>query len=134
MPALKSQVIMPVPAPTEPSRHRPLDGLLDGAVDVLGADVPPDGVVQARVVALADERDDHVVLVADAGMLLGHPLDRRVGDLADRHRVGEQDRRLEQAPLGDLGQPRDLAGAVEHEAAGRCSALVEDVGVRARSR
>jgi methylated-DNA-protein-cysteine methyltransferase-like protein len=33
---------------------------------VLVAHVPPGDVVQPRVVALADERDDHVVLVADA--------------------------------------------------------------------
>ena len=66
MPALKSQVISPVPAPTEPSATGPLGGLLDGAVDVLRADVAPDGVVEPRVVALADERDDHVLLAADA--------------------------------------------------------------------
>jgi hypothetical protein len=41
--------------------------LLDGPVDVLGADVAADGVVQPRVVALAHQRDDDVVLVADAG-------------------------------------------------------------------
>ena len=102
--------------------------LLDRAVDVLGADVAADGVVQPGVVALADQRDDHVVLAADLGPLLGHPLDRGVGDLADRHRVGEQDRRLEEAPLLDLRDAGDLAGAVEHEAAGD-DAVLEDVGV-----
>ena len=62
------------------------------------------------------------------GPLLGHPLDRGVGDLADRHRVGEQDGRLDQSPLLDLRDARDLAGAVEHEAAGD-DAVLEDVGV-----
>ena len=42
-----------------------------------------DGVVQPGVVALADQRDDHVVLAADLGQLLDHPLDGGVGDLAD---------------------------------------------------
>ena len=102
--------------------------LLDGAVDVLGADVAADGVVQPGVVALADQRDHHVVLAADLGPLLGHPLDRGVRDLADRHGVGEQDRRLQEAPLLDLRDPRDLAGAVQDEAAGDHPAL-EDVGV-----
>ena len=88
-----------------------------------------DGVVEPRVVALADERDDDVVLVADAGPLARHPLHRGVGDLAHRHRVGEQDRRLEQPPLLHLRQARDLAGAVEHEAA-RDHAALEDVRVR----
>ena len=69
MPALKSQVMRPVPAPTEPSATLPAGGLLDGPVDVLGADVAADGVVQPRVVALADQRDDDVVLAADLGPL-----------------------------------------------------------------
>ena len=71
MPPLKSQVTMPVPAPTEPSATGPRGGLLDGPVDVLGADVAPDGVVEPRVVALADQRDDDVVLGADAGETAG---------------------------------------------------------------
>ena len=71
MPALKSQVIRPVPAPTEPSATGAAVGLLDGAVDVLGADVAADGVVEPRVVALAHDGDDHVVLAADAGKAAG---------------------------------------------------------------
>ena len=102
-------------------------GLLDRLVDVLGADVAADGVVQPRIVALADQRDDDVVLAADFGPLLRHPLDRGVGHLADGHRVRQQDRRLEQSPLLHLRQPRHLAGAVRARSRPRCTRFVEDV-------
>jgi hypothetical protein len=84
---------------------------------VFGADVAPDGVVEERVVALADDGNDHVFVAADARMLLRHPFDRRVGDFAHRQRVGQKDRRLDQSPLRDLRQARQLARAVEHEGA-----------------
>ncbi len=101
-------------------------GLLDRLVDVLGADVAADGVVQPRIVTLADQRDDDVVLAADLRRLLRHPLDGGVGHLADGHRVRQQDRRLEQSPLLHLRQPGDLAGAIQDEAA-RQHAVLEDV-------
>ena len=88
--------------------------------------MPPGDVVQPGVVALADERDDDVVLAADAGELLDHPLHRRVGDGAHAERVGEEDGRLDEAPLHELRQPRHLARAVQDEAAPD-HALLEDV-------
>jgi hypothetical protein len=103
--------------------------LLDRLVDMLGADVAADGVVQPGIVALADERDDDVVLAADLRPLLRHPLDGGVGHLADGHRVRQQDRRLEQSPLLHLRQPGHFAGTVQDEAA-RQHAVLEDVLAR----
>ena len=52
---------------------------------------------EERVVALRDQRDDHV-LDADRRLLLGEQLARRVVDPADVHRRGEEHRRLGQRP------------------------------------
>src|SRR5581483_3299571 len=51
---------------------------------------------------------------------------RGVADRADAERVGEEDRRLHQPPLHQLGEAGDLSGAVEHESAAR-HPLLEDV-------
>src|SRR5262249_54884661 len=98
----------------------------DGFEDVLGRDVPTGGVVEKAVVALADDGEDDVLDVAVAGVVLDHPARRGVSDHADGPAVGEEDRRLGQAPLGDLRYPGDLVGAVEHERAGH-DAIVEGV-------
>ncbi len=72
MPALKSQVIIPVPPPTLPSATGPSGGRGDRGAHVLLAHVAAGDVVEPAVVALADHRDDDVVLVADARVLLHH--------------------------------------------------------------
>ena len=69
-------------------------------------------IVEPRVVTLADRRDDHVV--DSDRRLLGHEqAASRVEDPAHLHRRGEEDRRLEQAPLIDLAARSQLTSTIE---------------------
>ena len=90
----------------------------DRAGGVCRLDLHRARVVQPAVVALADDRDHDVV---DADRRVGLAGDRHgaVEDAADRHRRGEVDRRLDQAPLGDLEEAGQLPGAVQGGDPGR---------------
>jgi hypothetical protein len=55
IPDLKSQVMIPGARAHRALGHRAGGRLLDGSIDVLGAHVATHGVVQPRIVALADE-------------------------------------------------------------------------------
>ena len=74
MPALKSQVIIPVPPPTLPSGTGPSLAVRSPRVTCSSCTWRAGDVVQPGVVALAHERDDDVVLVPDARVALDHPL------------------------------------------------------------
>ena len=63
MPALKSQVIIPVPPPTLPSATGPSLAVRRASSTCSSLHVAPGDVVQPGVVALAHQRDDDVVLV-----------------------------------------------------------------------
>ena len=84
---------------------------------IVGEHVPSGDIVEPGVVTFADKRDEHVVLVADAGELVDHPLHRRVADLPDAQRVGQEDGRLHQTPFDQLRHPGNLARAVQDEPA-----------------
>ena len=114
---------MPVPAPTAPSSTAGAG--LGHSLGHVGRSTCTDArVAQPAVVALADDRDDHVV---DADGRIGRD---RNGDGAVHHAAhgmgrGEIDRRLEDSPFADLDRARQLAGAVEHSRAGRDGLLQE---------
>ena len=90
---------------------------LPGRDDVLVLDLHPPGVVEPRVVALGDHRDDEVGRARRVHLELDPA--RRVVDPAQLQGRGQVDRRLGRAPLGRGDEARALAGAVEHRAAGR---------------
>ena len=61
MPPFHPKQIIPVPAPTAPSSTGPDPAPRTAVRDVVGRDLRPAGVVEPRVVALADHGDDDVV-------------------------------------------------------------------------
>ncbi len=95
----------------------PAVGVVQRLVDVLDPHVGAGDVVQKRVVTLADQRDEHVVLVSDVRVALQQVLDGSLGDHAHRQGVGQQDGRLNKPPLEHLQQSAEFAGAVEHKRA-----------------
>ena len=123
---------MPVPAPTAPwsgaSARAAARGQRRGVrgPDVVAGHLHPAAVVEEGVVALADDRDHHVV--GDAGVLLERDLARGVVHPAELHGRGQVDRRLERAPLAGGEEPGALPGAVEHRAAGGEGTAVGVVG------
>ncbi len=100
-------------------------GIGQGRPHVGRVDLDGPGRVQPAVIALADGRHERVI---DPGRLvqLDERGDGRVVDATDRHRAGPQDRRLEDPPLADRGDPDRLAGAVEDGGPGR-HALLEQL-------
>ncbi len=86
-------------------------------------------VVEEPVVALADHGHDGVV-EAGPRLALHGPAHGRVVDGADSLRVGQHDRRLDEAPLADRAAADDLADAVGGEDAGDDAPLPEAVAVR----
>ena len=66
-----------------------------------------------ELVALGDDRDDHVV-DADPGWRCLQDLRRGVVDGADVRRAGQEDRASPRGPTRGSGRARDLAGAVQH--------------------
>ena len=86
-------------------------------------------VVEQAVVALADDRHDGV-LDADARVAVHHPAHGGVVDGAGALRVGEHDRRLDEAPLADGADADDLADAVGDEGAGDDTLVPEVAAVR----
>ena len=91
---------------------------LPGGAHVGRTDLHPARVGQEAVVTLGHHRDDYV-LDADAGLFVSQQLAGRVVDAADLHGRGQEDGRLDQAPLGQRQEPGALARAVQHGAAGR---------------
>ena len=115
-----------------PLGHRPGRRAEHRRPDVLGRDLGAPGVVEPGVVALADHGDGHQV-PADRRLELGQQLDDRVPRPPHLHRGGEQDRRLEHAPLAHLDRRGELARAVEHGHAGRPS-VADDLADRSGRR
>ncbi len=111
-----------------PPRPRGHPRALSIASSTSACAMAPHGVVEEAVVALGDDRDHDVVVLADLGVLAREPRDGRVEDAADAERAAEQDRRLAEAPLVDLREARHLARAVEHVARGE-HPIEEDVAV-----
>ena len=116
MPPFTPKLTMPVPAPTTPRAGGSVGGGGDRPAAVVDGDGPDSGLVQPRVVALADHRDEQVV-----GPGLGDQVEDGIdhGVVAAAHGAGarQQDRCLHLAPLGGLQRPGQLAGAVEHRRA-----------------
>ena len=129
MPDLKSKHDMPVPAPTQPSATGPADGAVQRGPDVLFAHVHAAQVVEEPVVALADDGHDGVL---DAGqrLALDEPAHGGVVDGAGALRVGEQDRRLDEAPLAHGADADELADAVGGVRAGDDALVPEVAAVR----
>ena len=102
-----------MPAPTAPSANSPRAASASARPASARLDLHHARLAEPAVVALGDDRDDHV-LHADrrvGGHRGGHGA---VEHAPDGHRGGEVDRRLEHAPLGHLQRPGHLARAVEH--------------------
>ena len=118
MPPFQPNATMPVPAPTHPCSTTPPRASATARAASAASTCTIARVVQPAVVALADDRD-HDVVDADPGVGLAGDGHGTVEDASDGHRRGEIDRRLDQAPLGDLEEAGQLPGAVEGSDAGR---------------
>ena len=131
MPPLKPKQDIPVPAPTAPSAGGSPAPRDDSAAAwasayVVAAHLHPPTVVEVGVVALADDRDHHVV--GDAAVALELDLAGGVVDPAELHGRGQVDRGLGGTPLPGGEEAGALAGTVEHGAARRDGPLVGVVG------
>ena len=110
--------------------HRTVGRAIDRLGDVLLAHVAAGDVVEPGVVALADQRDDDVVLGADARVVLDHLADGALGARADAERVREQDWRLDEPPLDAPASARVTSPAPFRTKRASDDALVEDVARR----
>ena len=128
-PALEPEALHPHPGPDHAAGDRSgirATGAVEGRLHVDGLDLARACRIEIAVVALGHDRHQGVVEAGVRNALDEDP-DGRVIDPADRHRRGQEDRRLDHAPLADRGDPDHLAGPIEDGCTGG-DPVVEQLG------
>ena len=133
MPPLHPNAIMPAPAPTAPSAGADA-GRRERGVDRQRAR-PRRARARARASSSHESSHSPTTGIATSSMPISgqrgeQRVVHRVVGAPDRHRAGEQDRYLEQAPLRHGDRAGQLARAVQHRAPGR-HRVAEEVVERA---